>query len=134
MKICSGCERQKDDTAFDTGRQRCKRCRLNEKQTWNKGPGREKYLAGKRRAQLKALYGITPEDVDSMRADQGGVCAICGTDEPRGRFNTWQVDHDHAMGTVRGLLCWQCNRRLGELERHDWVARALVYLRKDTEA
>jgi hypothetical protein len=36
---------------------------------------------------------------------QGGRCAVCGVG---GRI---QIDHDHATGMVRGLLCQSCNIR-----------------------
>lgn len=67
-----------------------------------------------RRVRLKSRYGITPEQADAMLEEQGGVCAICGTDEPGGR-GFWNVDHDHGTGKVRGLLCTNCNRGIGLL-------------------
>lgn len=44
-----------------------------------------------------------------MLARQGGRCAICETGEPGGAKNVFQVDHDHATGAIRGLLCFRCN-------------------------
>jgi hypothetical protein len=41
---------------------------------------------------------------------QGGVCAICH--EKPGDL-TLHVDHDHATGAVRRLLCVRCNNALG---------------------
>lgn len=47
---------------------------------------------------------------------QGGVCYACHQPEPvAGR--RLAVDHDHATGLVRGLLCSRCNPVLGKLER-----------------
>jgi hypothetical protein len=44
-----------------------------------------------------------------MLAEQGGVCACC--DKP----NPEHVDHDHASGRVRGMLCFNCNQALGNV-------------------
>jgi len=58
------------------------------------------------------LYGVTPEQYAALLARQEGRCAICQTDQPGGK-GSWHVDHDHATGGVRGLLCSQCNLMLG---------------------
>lgn len=64
-----------------------------------------------RNATLLRNYGITAEQFDAMLADQGGVCVICQQAHHR-----WHVDHDHATGRVRGILCPGCNTRLGRYE------------------
>ena len=62
-----------------------------------------------RRGQLKRLYGISPADYDALLAKQDGVCAICGKPSEE----TLCVDHCHATGTIRGLLCRKCNTGRG---------------------
>jgi hypothetical protein len=70
-----------------------------------------------RRAQLKALYGLTEEAYCAMLLAQGGSCAICGTDDPGGNgAPSMHVDHCHRTGRVRGLLCSRCNLAIGNLE------------------
>ena len=78
--------------------------------------------------QLMKKYGITPEDYDRMLAEQGGVCAMCGTDKPGGPEHAeyFPVDHDHETGEVRGLLCFLCNRRLGTYEEVRELAEAYL--------
>jgi hypothetical protein len=59
-------------------------------------------------------YGITLEEVFAMRDDQGNRCAICGVPFVDIAYH---IDHDHATGKVRGLLCQGCNLMLGWIER-----------------
>lgn len=62
-----------------------------------------------------------------MAIRQGGRCAICRREPEQGR--RLAVDHDHATGEVRGLLCKACNTALG-MFRDDVasLARAIGYL------
>jgi hypothetical protein len=74
-------------------------------------------------------YGLTLEAYKAILADQGGICAICRC-APKTR-RALQIDHCHATGTVRGLLCERCNMALGLLD--DDVARigaAAEYVRR----
>ena len=58
---------------------------------------------------LRRAYGLTLEEFDFLIAAQAGECAICAkVDGER-----LHVDHDHATGRVRGLLCGNCNRAMG---------------------
>jgi Recombination endonuclease VII len=78
-----------------------------------------------RRAQLKRLYGISPAEYDALLAKQGGACAICRK-RSKGRLC---VDHCHVTGTVRGLLCNECNCALGYLKDDQAsLVAALAYL------
>jgi hypothetical protein len=74
---------------------------------------------------LKRRYGISREDYAALLASQGGVCAICGKPPEK----TLCVDHCHATGKVRGLLCRQCNWGLGCYgEDQAALIAALAYL------
>lgn len=78
-----------------------------------------------RRADLRRNYGITPEEFSAKITAQSGVCAICGLPMTRPH-----VDHNHATGAVRGLLCSQCNLGIGHLQDSADVADAAArYLR-----
>jgi hypothetical protein len=60
-----------------------------------------------RSKHLKARYDLTADQVAEMIAEQDGMCAICD------RKPAEHVDHDHATGAVRGILCFTCNVGLG---------------------
>lgn len=77
---------------------------------------------------LKARYNLTIEQYAAMEAAQGGVCAIC-RQQSRGSDRRLHVDHDHATGRVRGLLCFSCNAGLGNFDdRREWLEAAIQYL------
>jgi hypothetical protein len=50
---------------------------------------------------------MVPDDYTRMVAEQRGCCAICGAS------CTLHIDHCHAGGQVRALLCYSCNTGLG---------------------
>ena len=77
----------------------------------------------KRKWQLKTRYGLTPNALAEMLAKQGGFCALCPKE-----LSKPHVDHCHNTGKVRGLLCHQCNIRLGGWDDLEWRKKALDYL------
>lgn len=77
----------------------------------------------KRAYWLKRCYNITIEAYAALLKEQDGGCAICGQ-EPGQR--ALHVDHDHATGQVRGLLCYNCNVGLGQFKDHAGVLMAAV--------
>ena len=80
-----------------------------------------------RRSELKRKYGITLEQYELLYEQQGGLCAICHKECSRGTLLA--VDHDHATGAVRGLLCRRCNLGLGNFrDSTTLLYQAIVYL------
>ena len=61
--------------------------------------------------RIESTYGLTADEYERLLTHQGGACAICGGAR-RYRLN---VDHDHATGVVRGLLCRRCNKLLRDV-------------------
>jgi hypothetical protein len=66
-------------------------------------------LENKRKWKL-AMRGLTDVQREAIYHDQGGTCAICAKAKP---VEQLKVDHDHATGVIRGLLCHHCNVGLG---------------------
>jgi Recombination endonuclease VII len=87
-----------------------------------------KYLTLERDRQYRKRYGITLADYDRMLAEQGGKCLICEATDAGKVGQCFAVDHCHATGRVRGLLCIKCNSRLGWFEANE--ARVVAYLKK----
>lgn len=82
-----------------------------------------------RKRKLKK-YGLTEEEYEKKFLAQGCACEICGSYEPGGKRD-WHVDHDHATGNTRGLLCHHCNLMLGNARDDDWILlQGIAYLRK----
>jgi hypothetical protein len=96
------------------------------------------------RTTLKSKYGITEVQYAEMFDAQRGCCAICERrmvsrlDPSRPIYSgrgapsreVARVDHCHASGRVRGLLCSDCNIMLGHAHDDDeLMLTAVRYLR-----
>lgn len=69
-------------------------------------------------------YGLSLQEYREILARQGNACAICKTP---GR--PLCIDHCHATGKVRGLLCTKCNVGLGNYNDDPTLIRAaMAYL------
>jgi len=81
---------------------------------------------------LQKSYGISRNKYEKMLEYQSGKCAICEKEEGaviRGSKISLAVDHCHDTGSIRGLLCSQCNRALGGFkDSPDLLDRAKQYL------
>jgi hypothetical protein len=85
----------------------------------------------KRRHNYKTRYGISVEEYEAIFAKQNGVCAICEKPEnltKDGKLHTLAVDHNHETLQVRGLLCMNCNTRLGYFESKGILVKLMAYL------
>jgi recombination endonuclease VII len=61
---------------------------------------------------IRRVYGLTRDDYADMLASQHGRCRGCL--KPFTAFKRrLAVDHCHATGAIRGLLCNKCNAGLG---------------------
>lgn len=87
-----------------------------------------------RKSQLKRDFGISLEQYQDMFAAQGGLCACCGQPETqtyKGERKWLAVDHCHASGNLRQLLCAACNQGLGHFrDDPDLLRAAARYLER----
>jgi Recombination endonuclease VII len=103
--------------------------RLEQQKAWQK-ENRDRKRAYDKASSLKRTYGISKQKFDEMVEAQDHKCAVCGSSEPGGR-GTWKVDHCHASGAVRGLLCNGCNVGLGYFkDNQDALLKAAAYLKE----
>lgn len=84
-----------------------------QKEWSNKNPSLKKKYA--KNANLKTTYNITLEQFNEMREKQDYCCLICKKHESEFKRGL-SVDHDHATGEIRGLLCDNCNGGLGKFK------------------
>lgn len=132
IKYCGRCRKHLPRKAFNKDKRRkgglryaCRKCNHVAKLAYSASDrGRTRQWA----ARLKRRYNITPKDYNAMLEAQGGVCAACGN-HPEGLH--LNVDHNHATGRVRGLLCSSCNLALGNVYEDIKILEGLVsYIRE----
>lgn len=129
------CEFSKNRTKASGHDSMCKKCRKSyykNKNYFQKNYQKNKHrklAAAKKRYDEKGpiirherrrqLYGIDPQQYLDLLEKQKGLCAICSN--PAGYFlngkpRALSLDHDHATGRIRGLLCSKCNFAIGLMQ------------------
>lgn len=66
-------------------------------------------------------YGITSKDRDLMVSAQGGKCAICNN-----KTKYMHVDHCHTTGTIREILCANCNKGIGHFQEDIEIMKSAI--------
>jgi len=82
---------------------------------------------GKKRhdSVLREKFGIGLHQYQAMYGEQRGACYLCGSTQER----NLAVDHCHASGNVRKLLCSMCNQALGLFKDNpDVLIKAAEYV------
>lgn len=145
-KVCKKCGIEKQITDYnlhlgnsDLHRHECKQCQkvnasahhqlVKEKEK----PRRKEYYENNKKsahgAHLKKKFNIDRVEYEEILKKQNGKCAICGTDKPGGKYLNFPVDHDHATGKIRALLCSPCNTGMGHFKDSPTLLRkAAEYL------
>jgi len=133
FKVCRECARtlpveqfHRHSNAKDGLQNRCKQCAVALAVRWSKAHP-ERFSYNQRTARLRAKYGLSRAQLAALLERQNGRCPICQR-ELNTRFH---IDHDHASGKVRGILCDACNKGLGHFGDSSGLLRAaLAYLTK----
>jgi hypothetical protein len=81
-----------------------------------------------REKQLRRRYGMTHADYAALMTAQDSRCAVCR------ETRELHIDHDHATGLVRGLLCPRCNSLVGHVESQQALLPAAVAYLKERSA
>lgn len=94
--------------------------------------------------QKASKFGLSIEKYRQMFIDQNDLCAICSQPEtrifkPRDKTKEMKVmklcvDHNHATGKVRKLLCHDCNTMIGKAKEDIQILESAInYLKKHKE-
>jgi len=124
-KKCSGCHEHKEFDEFSINSvtskyyNRCKTCQ----KTYNNSYGTEvaRYLR----------YKTTKEEILSLLLMQNNKCFICLFPVT---LETCEIDHCHNSSKIRGILCPECNRGLGQFKDSiPSLERAIIYLKQSND-
>jgi Autographiviridae endonuclease VII len=149
-KTCSKCRKEKPIAEFfksgkypsgkDKIRGDCKECSQKDTANWRVKNRSEynNYVAMWRAnnpekqhaTEIKRRYGMSAQEYAQMLKAQNYRCKICdklhAPDRKKGRLF---VDHCHASGRVRGLLCANCNSMIGHADDNvKTLEKAIIYL------
>lgn len=128
VKVCIDCEEEKPITDYpyvwkkrnEHRKNRCKKCYLE----YNK-----QFRRSWDYTYRWKKYGMGLVDYNLMLEQQDNKCAICQREASTEQYKTFNIDHNHKTGEIRGLLCNNCNTGLG-LFKDDVVLlnKAIEYL------
>ena len=133
--VCSKCKEIKDSSSFfvrtRNGIERrdkaCRQCISKQSIDYRKNRAPEHVLEKMAsRAKVRNVLKLYGEDGLAIRErmDAGDPCEVC-----KGRTTRMAIDHHHASGKVRGLLCSSCNTVLGlDQEDVDRLQALIQYL------
>lgn len=128
-KTCGKCKEVKSQADFALHSHTKDRLRTWCRECMNAYSKMRRSAAGYQKKYDLKKYGLTLEQFNAMRGEQGHKCKICQTHEDHMLWNILYVDHDHVSGKVRGLLCSDCNKALGTFKDDpDLLESAKQYL------
>ena len=131
MRTCTRCGETKDEAGFYSApwAARVGKCRdcVNEVKRAYRKENHQAFKPEWSRAARLRRRGLDGDGKRAMWLAQGGKCALCRDDlQPNTaeRMNLSMIDHDHATGRVRAILCRPCNLGLGQFRDNPDLMRA----------
>ena len=93
-----------------------------------KNKNKKKVALTQKKWFLKKFYGLSYDQYQNILKSQDNKCAICGLDQ-KNCARTFNVDHKHEEGKVRGILCNNCNTGIGLFKENEMIMhKAINYL------
>lgn len=138
---CTRCKRALPDSEFyrakskasrnNPGRKsHCKECTRKQRNDYYRTP--EGYKKKIEKSWKDKGISMTLALYNEMLDKQAGGCAICGATKNK-NGTALCVDHCHASGVIRGILCHNCNVSLGRFnDSVSLMKKAIAYLEYGT--
>lgn len=129
-RTCYSCKQEKPVSEFyrsnvNYWQRECKLCTKKRRSKWWRTDVGKRSCAN---TKLKQRFGITIEKYEELVASVGSRCQICGA-EGSENGHRLAIDHDHATGEIRGILCKACNVALGRFRDNPaLLVAAIAYL------
>ena len=135
VKKCQTCKQEKPITEFhlnpDKKDGRCRACKACRRAYDQKYYYRPERLERTWSLYIQRKFGVTINQYYEALKAQNGSCAICRSESPRNGRSRFAIDHDHATGKIRGLLCMQCNTAIGLFrDNQSLLISTIAYLEK----
>lgn len=117
--VCTKCKLESEESNFHkravnklrNGRDSwCKPCKSTYRNAYHLLNRESEYVRSREKAWAYVGLDITYDVFLQMLEERKGECELCDAQCGTGLH----VDHDHATGKIRGLLCGPCNKGLGQ--------------------
>ena len=112
---------------------RCKTCAAEDTKLWKEAQAPERL----KDLYYKRMYGLSLEEFQERWDTQNGLCLLCTRALQKSHLcgDSVVVDHCHATGKIRGLLCNECNRGLGYFKDNVMTLKnAIKYLTEEEQS
>jgi len=127
-KVCTSCNKLLHRSNFPVSKRNsfglashCKGCKIRN---YPYEPSKKKLI------HLRNRYGVEWSDIEKLYKQQNNSCEICKKQINLMSKDT-HIDHCHTTNKMRGILCGNCNRGLGQFKDNvSSLKTAILYLEK----